>query len=259
MSATNRGREVIAGEFYVTPDWCIDVQSDILADVFADIGESPDTLVEPMAGNGAILKRLCLPHEGEMTRAIDFLPTMACELRPAEETGLRSLLSARHHSVSIGSAFDVFQKNIAGRALVVTNPAFSLGFTTFQHFGRRAWMTSLLLSRGILQHIGNAKWLSLNPPSYEFTLSHRPVFCWPCDGRVDGVKCPKQYPVGTIERCSCGGKPKSSVDASSYAWMIWTQPRHQTAPLSGFRGRIRRVGLQAIVDCTKYIAATKGR
>ena len=89
MSATNRGCERKAYDFYATPPETIRA---FLANF--DGISSGDRILEPSAGNGQIVKVL---REGGYDNRID-----AVELRPEE----RGALEALADNVTIGSFFD---------------------------------------------------------------------------------------------------------------------------------------------------------
>ena len=89
MSATNRGGERKAYDFYATPPETI---RSFLAN-FDGISSS-DRILEPSAGNGQIIKVL---RESGYDNRID-----AVELRPEE----RATLEALADNVTIGSFFD---------------------------------------------------------------------------------------------------------------------------------------------------------
>ena len=89
MSATNRGCERKAYDFYATPAETVRA---LLANF--DGISSGDRILEPSAGNGQIVKVL---REGGYDNRID-----AVELRPEE----RGTLEALADNVTIGSFFD---------------------------------------------------------------------------------------------------------------------------------------------------------
>ena len=107
MSATNRGCERKAYDFYATPPETIRA---FLANF--DGISSGDRILEPSAGNGQIVKVL---REGGYDNRID-----AVELRPEE----RGTLEALADNVTIGSFFDY--EPDCGYDVIIGNPPYSL-------------------------------------------------------------------------------------------------------------------------------------
>lgn len=107
MSATNRGCERKAYDFYATPPETIRA---FLANF--DGISSGDRILEPSAGNGQIVKVL---REGGYDNRID-----AVELRPEE----RGALEALADNVTIGSFFDY--EPDCGYDVIIGNPPYSL-------------------------------------------------------------------------------------------------------------------------------------
>ena len=135
MSATNRGSERKAYDFYATPPETIRA---FLANF--DGISSGDRILEPSAGNGQIVKVL---RESGYDNRID-----AVELRPEE----RDTLEALADNVTISSFFDyepdcsydfiisIFRKNTALASITVRNKAKVPRTSvrgTFAHGGRR--------------------------------------------------------------------------------------------------------------------------
>lgn len=107
MSATNRGSERKAYDFYATPPETVRA---FLANF--DGISSGDRILEPSAGNGQIVKVL---REGGYDNRID-----AVELRPEE----RGALEALADNVTIGSFFDY--EPDCGYDVIIGNPPYSL-------------------------------------------------------------------------------------------------------------------------------------
>ena len=107
MSATNRGCERKAYDFYATPPETVRA---FLANF--DGISSGDRILEPSAGNGQIVKVL---REGGYDNRID-----AVELRPEE----RGTLEALADNVTIGSFFDY--EPDCGYDVIIGNPPYSL-------------------------------------------------------------------------------------------------------------------------------------
>lgn len=108
MSATNRGCERKAYDFYATPPETIRA---FLANF--DGISSGDRILEPSAGNGQIVKVL---REGGYDNRID-----AVELRPEE----RGALEALADNVTIGSFFDY--EPDCGYDVIIGNPPYKSG------------------------------------------------------------------------------------------------------------------------------------
>ena len=107
MSATNRGCERKAYDFYATPPETVRA---FLANF--DGISAGDRILEPSAGNGQIVKVL---REGGYDNRID-----AVELRPEE----RGALEALADNVTIGSFFDY--EPDCGYDVIIGNPPYSL-------------------------------------------------------------------------------------------------------------------------------------
>ena len=107
MSATNRGCERKAYDFYATPPETVRA---FLANF--DGISSGDRILEPSAGNGQIVRVL---REGGYDNRID-----AVELRPEE----RGTLEALADNVTIGSFFDY--EPDCGYDVIIGNPPYSL-------------------------------------------------------------------------------------------------------------------------------------
>jgi len=150
MSATNRGREKIAHEYYVTPAWCVHRLLEALP--------LPGGLwLEPAVGNGAIV-RAC--GERPNTRWI------TCDIREEAKADLTcdfiAVCSAGH-----------FEPRFT---VAITNPPFSLAFPFVKDM-RAISEYVIILQR--LNWIGGprAEWIRQNPCDV-FVLPDRPSFAF---------------------------------------------------------------------------------
>lgn len=124
MSATNRGGERKAYDFYATPPETI---RSFLAN-FDGISSS-DRILEPSAGNGQIIKVL---RENGYDNRID-----AVELRPEE----RATLEALADNVTIGSFFDYDPD--CGYDVIIGNPPYSMALESPLTQGRELKLVPL--------------------------------------------------------------------------------------------------------------------
>lgn len=226
MSATNRGAVRRDKGFYETPAWVVDCLVEYLCDELgiADVGAWLFTLsiLEPMAGRGAIMRRLIqLGAREDRMRAVELDEGRAnCVRRefPRAHTWNASFLG-----LPFGNGAD----------LVITNPDFAISLETAKRAirARRGHgIAALLLRLDFMAGVSRAEFHRENP-STALVLPRRPSFCV-------SAKCiePQRKKLGCGWRATldhdvaaqtkvcqgCGGKlHKSQNDAQSYAWFIW--------------------------------------
>lgn len=145
MSATNRGCERKAYDFYATPPETVRA---FLANF--DGISAGDRILEPSAGNGQIVKVL---REGGYDNRID-----AVELRPEERGALEALAG----NVTIGSFFDY--EPDCGYDVIIGNPPYSLA------------LDFINLRTNFLESEKRFKWWREHPLSGLYTLHKRPSF-----------------------------------------------------------------------------------
>lgn len=160
MSATNRGCERKAYDFYATPPETIRA---FLANF--DGISSGDRILEPSAGNGQIVKVL---REGGYDNRID-----AVELRPEE----RGALEALADNVTIGSFFDY--EPDCGYDVIIGNPPYSLALDFINkslELLHPGGLLIFLLRTNFLESEKRFKWWQEHPLSGLYTLHKRPSF-----------------------------------------------------------------------------------
>ena len=160
MSATNRGCERKAYDFYATPPETVQA---FLANF--DGISSGDRILEPSAGNGQIVKVL---REGGYDNRID-----AVELRPEE----RGTLEALADNVTIGSFFDY--EPDCGYDVIIGNPPYSLALDFINkslELLHPGGLLIFLLRTNFLESEKRFKWWQEHPLSGLYTLHKRPSF-----------------------------------------------------------------------------------
>lgn len=160
MSATNRGCERKAYDFYATPPETVRA---FLANF--DGISSGDRILEPSAGNGQIVKVL---REGGYDNRID-----AVELRPEE----RGALEALADNVTIGSFFDY--EPDCGYDVIIGNPPYSLALDFINkslELLHPGGLLIFLLRTNFLESEKRFKWWQEHPLSGLYTLHKRPSF-----------------------------------------------------------------------------------
>lgn len=181
MSATNRGSERRACDFYETPAWC--VQS-----LLAGIDLPGGTWLEPCAGNGAIISAVDQVRRDIEWSAVDIMPTPLGVIR------------AKWPDVQVQAA-DILTQEIEQDQydVIVTNPPFSAWFEIARHLVGRAEHTIMLLRLNALASIKRCSWWQAHPPDV-LVLPRRPSFTgrgtdateyawfhWPGRAREDGT------------------------------------------------------------------------
>lgn len=160
MSATNRGCERKAYDFYATPPETVQA---FLANF--DGISSGDRILEPSAGNGQIVRVL---REGGYDNRID-----AVELRPEE----RGTLEALADNVTIGSFFDY--EPDCGYDVIIGNPPYSLALDFINkslELLHPGGLLIFLLRTNFLESEKRFKWWQEHPLSGLYTLHKRPSF-----------------------------------------------------------------------------------
>lgn len=217
MSAKGKGKATPPREAdnYPTPAW---VARQFFQDVLQPVNNPINTIHEPCRGvtRWPIYDAACNWHAG--------------------------YANVTYHEISEGK--DYLSGKLEQVDLVVTNPPFTL----FERFLDRAivqarMMVAFLLRVNALggQERQETFWSKqVAPPDYLRVLSTRPSFVDVCQG------CKHKY--GPDDRRSksghmlcrlCGGKLRSTADATEYAWMIWVRPGNDARHLlTGARRRI---------------------
>lgn len=160
MSAANRGGERRAYDFYATPPETIRA----FLNSYEGIASS-DRILEPSAGNGAIIRAL---REHGYTNRID-----AVELRADERPALESLAD----NVTIGSFFDYDPE--VGYDVIIGNPPFSLALEFISkslELLNPGGALIFLLRTSFLESTKRFEWWQQHPLSGLYTLHKRPSF-----------------------------------------------------------------------------------
>lgn len=214
MSATNRGAVRCEADRYITPEWAIRSFLENLTPK-----KAPRKIIEPCAGNGAIVKVLAETYT--MTDII------AVEMRPKEKTSLKN---AGAHHVAIGN-FLKFLPWMAGYPdLIISNPPYSLAQEVIEHSIKLSGPECDIVMLLRLNFFGSQErkeFWDKHPAQQLYPLSKRPSFGTHC-------KCPSGhkhfYGLDQVvpNRCpECGEKWKSktTTDATDYGWFIWSNWR----------------------------------
>lgn len=160
MSATNRGSERKAYDFYATPPETVQA----FLDNYEGIASS-DRILEPSAGNGNIIREL--RNRGHLGR-ID-----AVELRPEERPALEALAD----NVTIGSFFD-YEPDL-GYDVIIGNPPYSQALEFIDkslELLNPAGILIFLLRTNFLESTKRFEWWQQHPLSGLYTLHKRPSF-----------------------------------------------------------------------------------
>jgi hypothetical protein len=209
MSATNRGAQRLADDFYSTPEWATRA-------ILREIGPlAPSRVLEPCAGTGAIVKVVREFWPSTRLEAVDIDPLRTNSLVGAGATHARC---ADFLSLTPGPrAFD----------LCITNPPFSLAMEVIEHSRRFARDVVMLLRLNFLGSQDRAAFFSAHPCDLR-TLSRRPSFA--ASVRCVGVK--KATCSWTVTIPLDAPRPKlcpvcqrkvtvTTSDATEYAWFWW--------------------------------------
>ena len=179
MSATGRSNVRVASDFYATPAWCTRA---ILPHL-----PTGGPILEPCAGDGAIVDVLCCPG-GVSDRSL--IDTIESDKARAEALSARGV-TCWHGDALSAEAWPQWDWPYS---LVITNPPYGLAL----EFAARAVIaqrphggtTAMLLRLGFLAGQKRAAWHQANPCDV-YVLPKRPSFT----GR--------------------------GTDASDYGWMVW--------------------------------------
>lgn len=225
MSATNRGTARREADYYPTdPRETAKVYHWLRRYDYVD-RETP--IVDPCAGEGAILKALRVQGHQGFLRGLELRTECAAELIKVQRAGLDCDLRVGCDSLDL-------KRNTTDRLwqdeTVITNPPFGLAREFVDAWAKPAMLAAMLLPLSLLGSEERAEWWPTVRPAHVLVLSQRPSFVAVCKGG-DGAKgCGKTYPKGTRGTCECGGKIADGTDAMTYAWFVWTQLPRRTVP-----------------------------
>ncbi len=184
MSATGRGAKRARLDDYSTPDWAIDAILDVLIKGFVG-----DTVLEPAAGEGAIVRRLlAYGIEASQIRAYELDPGRARQCRKLVKTWASDFLDAK---AKPDEAYD----------LVIMNPPYmhalafaQRGLQWLRPGGRLALLLRLNWLEGVRKN-----------PRYTFLRETRP----------DVYVLPRRPKFGSLK----------GTDACAYGWFVWEKPQ----------------------------------
>ena len=212
MSATGRGSERVASDFYPTPSWC----TRRLLETAWLPNYSRSVWFEPCAGDGAIVRvvRDKFPAVGIVAQEIR--PNIVDSVKAA---GADKLLIGDYLSplcASVHTRFDVG----------ITNPPFDLAEQVVLTMLRHCDYVAVLVRQGFVGHV-RAKWMREDmPDTYE--LPERPSFVSKGTCKECGASQLVQHgAVASSPMCGCGARMRFSqaTDAADYCWLVWTVER----------------------------------
>jgi len=182
MSATGRSGVRRRDDFYETPEWCTRA-------ILRALKPQPETILEPSAGHGAIIRVL----RDNAWNTIARPAITAVEIRP------EALFHLGDAGADVAIAADFLEWSMAERVpydLLIGNPPFSLAFEFCQRAIGMAHVVALLLRLNFLGSQRRARWMRAHTPAV-FVLPKRPSFT---------------------------GK---GTDATEYAWFVWGHHDHR--------------------------------
>ena len=203
MSATGRGAKRCDQDYYRTPAW-------VVRAVLPELGRPPLRVLEPSAGDGAILDVLREAWPAAVRRGIELDPVRAdiCQ-----------------HAGHLCETGDALARDLVGFDLAITNPPFSLAERFVEHLCSHVREVALLLRLSFLGSLGRVE-LFRRFPCDVLVLPRRPAF-------VASVSCDEKKACGwrvTLpledprpKRCpECGARVNvSTSDSSEYAWFLF--------------------------------------
>lgn len=160
MSATNRGSIRNESDFYITPEWCIDL---FLKEFGRPIGSE---IFEPCAGNGVIIKTL---H-----RNFNSLTIKACEIREEEKNNLLNAGASEVYCYD----FLKFEGSNPYIDLVITNPPYCIAQEIIEksfEYAPKAEVV-MLLRLAFLESKKRKKFWDKHPLTQLYPLLQRPSF-----------------------------------------------------------------------------------
>lgn len=162
MSATNRGAERVADDFYATPEWCTRAIVRALPEAFAGV------VLDPCAGDGAILSAI----RNTLCGAPSNLFGIELDRQRAELCGVVA-------DTICGDFLTAPLTTFAGRGTICTNPPYSLAFEFVQRACELRPECVIFLLRlnwlGSGRRSGRDKWLRAHMPDV-YVLPRRPSF-----------------------------------------------------------------------------------
>lgn len=188
MSATGRGKEREANDYYATPAWCVHrlfEDEHFLETHIASMSTNVEDQVwlEPGCGEGAIIQAL---------DAIDVKPQTWVAVDEVERDLASDMV------VFEQSDFLKFQSEPGEMSVAIGNPPYSLAREFIDHARKLCPVVIMLLRVNFLGAEKRAEWWRTQKQKPDiYVLPNRPVF--------------------TVNK---DGKP--GVDATEYAWFVWS-------------------------------------
>lgn len=185
MSATGRGSARTKLDFYSTPDWATDAILDVILPPGGSWTRNPPRILEPAAGDGAIVRRL-------LARGVPATHIEACEIdrrraTACERAGITTIRGDFLKTNAFGSQW---------HELVITNPPYRLAEAFAQtalELVRPGGWVAMLLRLNWLEGQKRTEFHRANRASV-YVLPRRPAF---------------------------GGR--KGTDACGYGWFVWGQ------------------------------------
>jgi hypothetical protein len=259
VSATNRGAERSAQDFYSTPAWC----------VRAVLREIPPggVILDPCCGSGAILAAISDFKWGAL-RGFELDAARAAKALEVVEGGpIHWLTPAPFHAIECRDALsedpwlvDGFEPAPVDSAIhwrtararpdiVLTNPPYSLAMPFVLRALREASIVVMLLRLNWLASMDRLSFHRKHPADV-FVLPRRPAFVasLSCGALPKETRCGWRLmlPIDAPRPKHCGGCGArvacSTSDATEYAWFAWGLPG------GGGRWRILDVGREATAE-----------
>ena len=212
MSSTARGASRENLDFYPTPAWA----TDLLLDALEPYSWRHARVLEPAAGDGAIVKRL-------LARGVPASGIGAVEIDPTRAEKVHEIVTCEC------SDFLKDPPIVGCHELIVTNPPFALA----ADFAK----TALFLAgdRGTVALLLRLNWLGSQEraafhrahPSDILLLPKRPEFTasMSCTAKKKGCTYRETLPIEAPrpKNCpKCGAKTAcSTTDSIEYAWFVW--------------------------------------
>lgn len=237
MSSTARGASRENNDFYPTPAWCVDLLLNHLAYFHWSIA----TVLEPAAGDGAVIKRL-------LARGVPAENIDAIELDPARAEQVRAIVPCRCADFLRLPTAHLPEVDVGAYDLIVTNPPFALA----SDFARVA--LGMAGDRGTVALLLRLNWLGSQEraafhrahPSDILLLPKRPEFTasMSCSAKKQGCAYRATLPIEAPRPrdCpACGARTQcSTTDSIEYAWFVWGPGRGNRwsiLPMPAERGR----------------------
>jgi hypothetical protein len=215
MSATNRGAVRCEADRYITPDEAI---SNFL-DVFEIEDSWGKTILEPCAGNGAIVKEIRKKHKDNFITAI--------EIRESERN---NLIDAGANRILVEDFFKCERISFNYLDIIISNPPYGLAQEIIDHSFEIVGPNTDIVMLLRLNFLGSQErkdFWNKHPVRQLYPLSKRPSFGTHCKCMFGhkhfyGID---QIVPGRCPECGEKWKSKTTTDATDYGWFVWSNWR----------------------------------